>query len=76
MELLPHSPDYYFLNRVEVDFIPGAECPLFDNMLEYALPNENDRLLLQEWFGYHFMSGQPLEKAMFLLGKRIQAVQH
>jgi putative DNA primase/helicase len=68
-KLLPHSPELIFETKTPIDYIPGEDCPLWKQTVINMLPDIKDRLLLQEWFGYHFMPGSLYEKAMFITGK-------
>jgi putative DNA primase/helicase len=67
--LSEHTPDEVFESKVLIDYKEGASCPVWIETLNRMLPDINDQLLLQEWFGYHFLPGQLYEKAMFLTGK-------
>lgn len=69
IKLVPHSPKLVFESRLSIPYDPKAECPVWEACLESMLPSDKDRLLLQEWFGYHFVRGQPYEKALFITGK-------
>lgn len=66
-KLLPHDPDFKFLNRLEINYDPKAKCPTFDQYMKDVL-GSTERALIQKWFAYHFQEGQPQKKALFLLG--------
>lgn len=42
VEMLPHSPDYNFQHMLKADYKPGAQCPLFEDAVDVALPGEAD----------------------------------
>jgi putative DNA primase/helicase len=52
------------------DYLPEATCPLFDSYLNYCLPNEEKRMVLQEYLGYVFTPNDVcnLEKCLLLYG--------
>jgi P4 family phage/plasmid primase-like protien len=53
--LSEHSPKYNFRGRLELDYNANATCPEFIWLIENALPDEKDRKLLQEVFGYFLL---------------------
>lgn len=64
-----HDPSYEFLNRVQTNYDPDADCPLFRSFLKEVVQTESDRKKLQEYAGYclhHW--GLPFHKALFLVG--------
>jgi P4 family phage/plasmid primase-like protien len=65
----PHTPKIAFESKLNIPYIPSAKCPTWENILQNIL-QPNDIYLIQEWFGYHFITGQPFEKAMFFVGRR------
>lgn len=67
-KLLPYSPQYNFLNKLDIEFNSTANCPMFDKFMNEILEPVHI-ITLQEWFGYHFMTEQPLKKAIFLRGE-------
>ncbi len=67
---IDHNPKMIFESRLNIDFDSKAVCLVWQDTLNRILPNKQDRDLLQEWFGYHFIFGQPFEKSMFFTGKR------
>lgn len=69
IKFIPHTPKLIFETKVNIDYTPNLGCPIWNQTVKNMLPNEKDRLLLQEWFGYHFMPGQKYEKALFITGK-------
>jgi putative DNA primase/helicase len=67
---IPHTYKLIFESKLNINYDSTAKCPVWIDTLAYILPKQCDRDLLQEWFGYHFIFGNPYEKAMFLTGKR------
>lgn len=51
-ELDPHNPDDLFTKRAEVEYLAGAECPLFMEDLRYFQPDKGMREFLQVFMGY------------------------
>jgi phage/plasmid-associated DNA primase len=52
-ELLPSSDDNYgFTERLLAAYAPEAECPMFNETLEAALPDREDQEALAWWGGY------------------------
>lgn len=63
----PHSPEYFFLSRIPVDFVATAKCMRFMKFLSEVV-HPDDIPTLQELMGYCLYKGYPLEKAFMLLG--------
>ena len=53
------------------DYLPEATCPLFIDYLEYCLPDEDKRKVIQEFLGYVFTPNEVcnLEKCLLLYGE-------
>ena len=66
--LMPHSPKHYSVNQLPVTYDPEAKCPLWLEFLNQVLATEEERLTLQEFFGYIFFDGYPIHKALMMLG--------
>lgn len=69
-ELLGFNPKWqthYVIS--DYNFDATATCPLFNRLLETALPDERDRLVLQESFGYLFFSDKRHEVITLLVGR-------
>lgn len=66
-ELFEHGPHIPSTVQLPVDLIWGAQCPNFNAFLESALPPD---MLQTAWelIGYLMYSGNPLHKAVMLLG--------
>ena len=68
-ELVPHSPDYVFMNRWHVAYDSEAECPGWDAFLDDVLATDEDRMKLQEFVGYTLMGWDySYHKALFVVG--------
>jgi putative DNA primase/helicase len=68
-KVIPYTPKLLFTSKVNVNYIPNADCPIWKQTVSNMLPEITDQKVLQEWYGYHFMPGQPYEKALFMTGK-------
>jgi putative DNA primase/helicase len=53
------------------DYLPEASCSLFDSYLNYCLPDEEKRMVIQEYLGYVFTPNEVcnLEKCLLLFGE-------
>lgn len=70
-ELLPHSPEFGFLNCVPFDFDKNADCPLWKKTINKVTLNREDLAnVLQEFSGY-ILSGSECRwhKALLLSGE-------
>ena len=79
VERLPHSPEYNFCKRLRADYDPVAECKLFEDAVDVALPGEmdpddpskttfadQDKLF---WFGgWMLYPANPFKVALFCYG--------
>ena len=66
--LIPHSPKYYYVSTLPYNYDPETKCPIFEKYLKEVLPNEMDRLRLQEHMGYLLYGKNPFEIAVLLTG--------
>ncbi len=64
--LLPFSPQYRFRNKLAVNYIPGAKCPTFENILLGNSLDFDDISLLQRWCGLALV-GRNISQAMLIL---------
>jgi P4 family phage/plasmid primase-like protien len=64
--LLPFSPKYHFRNKLAVNYIPGAKCPKFENVLLGNSLDFDDISLLQRWCGLALV-GRNISQAMLIL---------
>jgi len=62
----PHK--WAFLSGLPVEYNPDAECPTFLKFLKEVLPDERDRLTIQEIFG-SFLYRLPVDRAFFFFGE-------
>jgi len=62
----PHK--WAFLSGLPVEYNPDAECPTFLKFLKEVLPDERDRLTVQEIFG-SFLYRLPTDRAFFFFGE-------
>jgi putative DNA primase/helicase len=70
MRLLPHSPDVYSINQLNVTYRENAECLLWQKSLDQIFESDVARImLLQEYFGYCLTRDNDYEKALFLFGE-------
>lgn len=67
--LFKHDPDYFSTSCLEFEYNPKSECPTFQDILNFALPNKETKRVLQQWFGYNLINRTDLEKMMIFLGK-------
>jgi putative DNA primase/helicase len=67
-KLEPHDPELLSTVQLPIEYDATAVCPTFDAWLE-AVVDEDTIALVWETIGYLFMSGNPLHKAVLLVGK-------
>lgn len=68
-ELEEFTPYKYFFNKLNVYYDHKAECPNFIKFLNDITEKEEDRLGLQEMFGYSMIKEYKYEKAFMLHGE-------
>lgn len=70
-KLHPHNKKDNLHYVLPFDYLPKATCPLFDSYLEYCLPDEEKRMVIQEYLGYVFTPNDVcnLEKCLLLYGE-------
>lgn len=70
-KLYPHDKTDNLHYVLPFEYLPDATCPLFDSYLEYCLPDEEKRMVLQEFLGYIFTPNDicNLEKCLLLYGQ-------
>jgi P4 family phage/plasmid primase-like protien len=54
-ELINHTPDYYFQGMLNIPYDKEAKCPIWEKAIKGMLPNDEDRIRMQKWFGYQFI---------------------
>lgn len=57
------------LYSLDFEYIPNAECPMFDAYLESSLPDPTVRSVVLEFFAYCFMNGHRHQKLLMLTGE-------
>jgi putative DNA primase/helicase len=69
LEVVEHSPDYYFLNKLPVRYDPAGECP---NFIEYRNQTLESKYhpVLEEIIGYILWGDCRAEKAFMLWGDK------
>lgn len=65
--LVEHHPEFMSTVRLPLDWEPAAACPLFDEFLAAAVP-EDDRDRAWQVLGYLLMSGNPFQRMFMLTG--------
>ena len=63
------QPHYHSRNLFDYTYDPDAECPKFLDVLNYALPQQEDVSLFLRWFGGCLIQGNPAQKIMLLCGE-------
>jgi P4 family phage/plasmid primase-like protien len=63
-----HSPENYSLSSFDVDYIPGAKAPIWEEKVLGRL-QEGEAEFLEEYLGYCLTPDTSLEKAVWLLGE-------
>ena len=66
-EVQDYDPTHIAFSKLDVNHVSGAQCPIWEEFLEYTLP-ESERKSLRELFGYCLVTGYPYHAAWFLLG--------
>ena len=66
-EVHPHDPEALSTVQLPIEYDPTAECPRFDKWLAQVL-DPDSITLLWETIGYMLMSGNPLQRAVLLVG--------
>ncbi len=64
-----HSPEIWNLAYRPFPYDPAATCPLWEKFLTEALPESDDRELLQEWCGYCLGAETEQQKMLSLYGR-------
>jgi putative DNA primase/helicase len=70
-KLHPHNKKDNLHYVLPFDYLPEATCPIFIDYLEYCLPDEEKRNVIQEFLGYVFTPNEVcnLEKCLLLYGE-------
>ena len=64
-----HTADFFSLYSLNFEYREDAKCERWLNFLDEVLPDNRDKLLVQEWFGYHFCHTLQLRKYLTLFGR-------
>ena len=67
-ELLEHSPSYYFINELPVNYNKKAKCPKIKKFLTEIL-YKDDIAVIQEFFGYCLYRRYSIHKMIMLIGE-------
>ena len=67
LELAPHTPDIRSTIQLPVNWNPDASCPEFEKFVQSVVP-EDVVDTIWELIGYMMMTGNPLHKAVLLIG--------
>ncbi len=65
--LRDHTPAFFNSYVLPINYVVGAQCPLFLKFLEQALPDEDSRKQSQEWIGSHFIRSRANVVQHFML---------
>lgn len=65
-----HHPKYLMINKADMNYSPGAECPRFYKFLDEVVPDVDDQGLLQVFFGLALsnISCEEHEQALWMYG--------
>lgn len=70
--ILIHDPDHNLVNKMNVDWNPGATAPIFCNALNEIFKHDDDRearvQFVFEWFGYCLIPDISQHKFLWLVG--------
>jgi putative DNA primase/helicase len=67
-ELTSFSHEYYFFNKLNMNYNPDAKCPIFNEFVSQITANDNDVKVIQEIFGFSMVKDYVYEKAFMLYG--------
>ncbi|WP_029540436.1 phage/plasmid primase, P4 family [Selenomonas sp. AB3002] len=67
-ELKPHDRKDYITKICRADYMPGAKSPLWEDVLQTILPDEEVRAWLKRFIGYSLFGLTSEEKFLFLYG--------
>lgn len=65
--LIPHNPEYYFLNYIPINYNESATCPKFLKFASEVVAKEDYPILL-ELFGFVLSKDYDIQKAILLVG--------
>ena len=67
-ERLPAKPDLLVTKRINAHYDPDADCHRYQNFLEEAIPDIEEREFLIRWNGYCLSGSAKEQKLLFLTG--------
>ena len=67
-KLIPHDPKYLFFTKIPVNYDPNVDCPVIKKYLSEVL-DEEQILIIQEWFGYALYREYFIKKALICVGE-------
>lgn len=69
--LLPHSPEFHFINRLPIVYDKEASCPKIHEFFNQVFPDKYSGFirLIQEMFGYTLLRKYPYHVAFILYGR-------
>jgi phage/plasmid-associated DNA primase len=65
---LPHDPKHGFTCALNVTYDPAATCPRFDMAMVQSLPDEQDQMLLLNFYGYTLLPDTRFQLALVCHG--------
>lgn len=68
IKLYPHSKNIFTTSTLGAPYIDNQTSQKFEGFLQMMLPFEEDRKLVQEWFGYCLLPGNEYQKCLILKG--------
>ena len=68
-EFKEHTPDIFSIIRIPIQYDKAAKCPLWEEKLKEKI-DEKTTDVVQETFGYCYLSGQTFQVAFLLYGPR------
>jgi len=68
-KLLPFSPEYNFTTKMNIDYIPTADCPQIKKFINETFYDE-EVPVIQEWFGFHLYKKHFIKKVMLVFGEK------
>ena len=68
VELRPHAREDLITRMMPVDYLPGAECPIYDGFLARVQPEATMRRFLHAWAGYSLTGNTAEQKLVFNYG--------
>lgn len=68
-KFLQHSSDFFITRSIPHDLGKTSNAPIFQEFLRQVLPDEEDRELVQEIFGYTLFPQNQFQKAFIFVGE-------